>query len=61
MDWSPSVGAWTNAMAFGVLVVAPQADKRPAYRAAVGGSFMVTSAGFVGLAVERWRRWRAAR
>lgn len=55
------IGAWTNAMAFGVLVVAPEAEKQPLYRVGVGASFAVTSAGFVGLAVEGWNRWRSPR
>ena len=55
--WPLGVGAWTNAMSFGVLVVRPEARDTPAYRTAVVGSFVATSAGFTGLAVEGWRRW----
>jgi hypothetical protein len=52
------VGCWTNAMSFGVLMVRPElADTRP-YKAAIGTSFVVTSAGFVGAAREAWRRRR---
>ena len=55
--WPLGVGAWTNAMSFGVLVVRPDARDTRAYRTAVVGSFVATSAGFTGLAVEGWRRW----
>jgi len=55
------MGAWSNAMLFGPLVVWPKAGHHPAYRAAVAASFTVTSTGFVGLAVEGRRRYRAAR
>ena len=55
--WPLGVGAWTNAMSFGVLVVRPDLRDATAYRAAVVGSFVATSAGFTGLAVEGWRRW----
>jgi len=51
-------GAWTNAMAFGVLTVVPEAKDHPVYRGAVVGSFVATSAGFVGLAREGLRRRR---
>lgn len=53
------VGCWTNAMSFGVLVARPEAEDHPVYRTAVGVSFVTTSAGFVGLAREGFRRWRA--
>jgi hypothetical protein len=55
--WPLGVGAWTNAMAFGVLMVKPEARDTTAYRTAVIGSFVATSSGFTGLAVEGWRRW----
>jgi hypothetical protein len=55
--WPLGVGAWTNAMAFGVLMVRPEARDTTAYRTAVIGSFVATSSGFTGLAVEGWRRW----
>ncbi len=45
------VGAWTNASSFGVLVARPEWKDAPAYRAAVLGSLVATSTGFVGLAV----------
>ncbi len=59
--WPLGTGAWTNAMAFGVLVVRPELKDHPAYRAAVIGSFLATSTGFVGLAAEGIKRWRAGR
>jgi hypothetical protein len=52
------VGAWTNAMLFLPLAFAPEADKHPVYRALAGASFVATSAGFVGMAVEGARRRR---
>jgi hypothetical protein len=61
VKWPLGVGAWTNAMSFGVLVAAPEAKDHPAYRAGVIGSFIATSTGFVGMAVEGVRRWRAGR
>jgi len=61
VKWPLGVGAWTNAMSFGVLVVAPQAKDHPAYRAGVLGSFVATSTGFVGMAGEGVRRWRRNR
>jgi hypothetical protein len=59
--WPLGIGAWTNAMSFGVLVVAPDAKDHPVYRAGVIGSFITTSTGFVGLAAEGVKRWRAGR
>lgn len=56
--WPLGVGAWTNAMAFGVLTAWPDLEDHPAYRAGVIGSFAATSTGFVGLAAEGVRRWR---
>lgn len=61
VKWPLGVGAWTNAMSFGVLVVAPQAKDHPAYRAGVIGSFIATSTGFLGMAGEGLKRWRAGR
>ncbi len=52
------VGAWTNALAFGVLTVRPDLQGHPVYRGAVTGSFVLTSTGFVGTAAEAHRRWR---
>lgn len=51
-----AVGAWTNANAFGVLAFRPEWKDHPAYKAGVVGSFVATSWGFTGLAVEAWRR-----
>lgn len=50
-----TVGAWTNANAFGVLVVRPELHDDPVYRAGVLASFVATSLGFVGLARAAWR------
>lgn len=50
-----SVGAWTNANAFGVLVFRPHAQHHAAYRAAVGVSFAATTWGFAGLALTAVR------
>ncbi len=47
-------------MSFGVLVVAPELEDHPAYRAVIG-SFVATSTGFVGMAGEGLRRWRDGR
>ncbi len=49
-----TVGAWTNANAFGVLVVRPDLHDHPVYRAAAVGSFVLTSTGFVGLTRAAW-------
>lgn len=46
-----TVGAWTNANAFGVLVFRPEAHDHRAYRAGVAASFAATTWGFVGLAL----------
>ncbi|HET9103802.1 MAG TPA: hypothetical protein VFN55_10655 [Solirubrobacteraceae bacterium] len=56
-----TLGSWTNAMSFGVLVLRPGLSDHPVYRAGVGGSFAITSAGFVGLTREGWRRWKRDR
>jgi hypothetical protein len=61
VKWPLGVGAWTNAMAFGVLVAAPDAKDHPAYRAGVLGSFVATSSGFLGMAAEGLKRHRHAR
>jgi hypothetical protein len=61
VKWPLGIGAWTNAMSFGVLVAAPDAKDHPVYRAGVVGSFLVTSTGFVGMAAEGFKRWRRGR
>jgi hypothetical protein len=61
VKWPLGIGAWTNAMSFGVLVAAPQLRDHPVYRAGVVGSFISTSTGFVGMAGEGLARWRAGR
>ena len=50
------IGAWTNAMGFGVLVVRPDLQEHPVYRTGAVASFVATSAGFTGLAREGFRR-----
>jgi hypothetical protein len=55
------VGCWANAMAFGVLMVHPEIDERPAWRAAIGSAFVTTSTGFVGAARVAWRRRKTSR
>lgn len=52
------VGAWTNAMSFGVLMLRPDLPERRAWRVAIGTSFLITSTGFVGAAREAWSRRR---
>lgn len=52
------IGAWTNANAFGVLVVRPDWKDAPAYRAAVTGSFALVTTGVAGLLAEAARRRR---
>lgn len=53
--WPLTIGAWANANAFGVLVFKPDAQGHPAYRAAVGGSFIAVSWGWCSLAVRAAR------
>lgn len=50
------VGAWTNAMAFLPLAVAPHVEEHPLYRTLVGTSFVLTSGGFAGMAATAVRR-----
>jgi hypothetical protein len=57
VKWPLGVGAWTNAMSFGVLAVRPELRDHPAYRAGVVASFVATTSGFVGLAREGFARW----
>jgi len=56
--WPLAVGAWTNANAFGVLVVRPDAKDHPVYKGAVAMSFAAVSSGFVGLAATAAKRIR---
>jgi hypothetical protein len=56
-----TVGAWTNANAFGVLVFRPEAHAHPAYRAGVAASFVATTWGFAGLALTAVGSRRPAR
>jgi hypothetical protein len=53
-----AIGTWTNALSFLPLVVNPDAEDHPAFRAAVGASFVTTSVGFAGLALTAARRAR---
>ena len=55
------VGAWTNAMSFLPLAFAPEVDQSPVYKTLAGASFVATSVGFVGMAVEGARRRRRSR
>jgi hypothetical protein len=55
------VGAWTNAMAFLPLAFRPEIEETRAFRAAVAGSFVATSAGFTGMAATALARRRRAR
>lgn len=52
-----AVGAWVNANAFGILAFRPELIDHPAYKTAVGASFVSTSWGFTGLAAVAWKRW----
>jgi hypothetical protein len=52
------VGAWANAMAFGVLAVRPGLDQTAGWRAAIGSAFVTTSFGFTSAAVEACKRRR---
>lgn len=54
--WPLAVGCWTNANAFGLLVFRPAAERHPAYRAAVVGSFTAVTWGFASLAALAIRR-----
>ena len=63
--WAIGVGGWTNANAFGVLVFRPDLHEHPGYRAAVGASFVMVTAGWTMLTAHalrrrprRRRRWR---
>ena len=56
--WPLAAGAWTNANAFGVLVFKPEWKDSTTYQAAVAGSFMAVTWGYVGLAVVAAKRWR---
>jgi hypothetical protein len=58
VKWPLGVGAWTNAMSFGVLAVRPELRDHPVYRAGVVMSFVAATSGFVGLAREGFARWR---
>jgi hypothetical protein len=51
-----AVGAWVNANAFGVLAFRPELKDHAVYKAAVAGSFISASWGFVGLAAVAWKR-----
>jgi hypothetical protein len=54
--WPLAAGAWTNANAFGVLAFRPDWKDKPAYQAAVAGSFAAVTWGHVGLAVLATKR-----
>ncbi len=61
IKWPLGIGAWTNAMSFGLLTAAPDLKDNVLYRAGVVGSFIMASSGFVGMASEGLSRWRAGR
>jgi hypothetical protein len=58
VKWPLGIGAWTNAMSFGVLVIRPDLKDHIAYRTGVTASFGLTSIGFLGLAREGIARFR---
>lgn len=53
-----AVGAWTNAMSFLPMAFSKDLSERPAFRAAVGASFVVTTYGFCGAALHARRQRR---
>jgi hypothetical protein len=55
------IGAWTNAMAFLPLAFKPDLESHPAYRVCALGSFVMTTVGFTGMAVDAVRRRSSAR
>ncbi len=55
--WPLTVGAWTNANAFGVLVFRPDWKDSPVYKGAAAGSFAAVTWGYAGLAVVATKRW----
>ena len=59
--WPLAMGCWTNANAFGLLVFRPAAERHPAYRAAVVGSFTAVTWGFTSLAARALARNRRLR
>lgn len=56
--WPLTIGAWTNASAFGVLALRPDWKGHPVYKSAVGGSFATVSGSFSALAILAARRRR---
>jgi hypothetical protein len=59
--WPLGIGAWTNAMSFGVLTAWPHLQDHPAYRASVVGSFVATSTASSGSPPRGARRLRLGR
>lgn len=51
-----AIGAWTNALSFLPLAVRPEVERTAFYRAGVGVSFILTSAGWVSVAAVAVRR-----
>jgi len=51
-----AIGAWTNALSFLPLAVRPEVERTALYRAGVGVSFILTSAGWVSVAAVAVRR-----
>lgn len=56
--WPLTIGAWTNAHAFGVLAIRPDWKDHPVYKTAVAGSFATVTWGCSALAILAARRRR---
>jgi len=56
--WPLTIGAWTNANAFGVLAIRPDLKDHPIYKTAVVGSFATVTWGCSALATLAARRTR---
>ncbi len=56
--WPVTIGAWTNANAFGVLAVRPDWKEHPTYKTAVAASFATVTWGCSALALLAARRRR---
>ncbi len=58
--WPLTIGAWTNANAFGVLAIRPDLKDHPIYKTAVVGSFATVTWGCSALAILAARRRRGS-
>lgn len=56
VGWPIAIGCWTNASSFAVLAFRPELSEHPAYRTAVGASFMTVTWAFTSLAVTAFKR-----